>query len=501
MTKKEVNEIKSLFDTIQDCGIARLAGCYVNGEKEKALTFSEPFYNLPDEEKYKYLEIFRKTLSGTPGKNLLDMHFEDAGEIATKEPGKLETGIEETGNPGKTGAEGTGEFGGTFTGETAISDKIENKKDIELNTGRTLLNRLRASELKDDSLLERFYDHVIETYNYVGNYLILMIYQAYDVPGVTTDGIEMDDASDEVYSYVLCSICPMKLTKPGLGFDADLGEIHTLRQSFAVELPDIGFLFPAFNGRSTDDQALLYSSRKTDMLQEAFLEKVLHVSVTLPAKQQKEGFTEFVSTVLGDESSFETVLALQENLKETVENRKQEAAGETVFLDKQTMRNVFEKSGVSGEKLEAFDRKFDEQFDMKRLRERQIEAEIRRVDAEVRREDAEVNSAATEMSGTANDGTENEMPGSSGAKNNAQENRGTERNQAYVPSFKVEEKLFADNVAPLRNFEVRNKNMVLRVSSRHTDIIDTRMIDGKKCLVIELTDDMTVNGIPVEGGA
>ncbi len=131
MTKKEVNEIKSLFDTIQDCGIARLAGCYVNGEKEKALTFSEPFYNLPDEEKYKYLEIFRKTLSGTPGKNLLDMQFE---------------------NPGKTGAEGTGEFGGTFTGETAISDKIENKKDIELNIGRTMLNSLRAYGLKDDSL-------------------------------------------------------------------------------------------------------------------------------------------------------------------------------------------------------------------------------------------------------------------------------------------------------------------------------------------------------------
>ena len=391
MTKKEINEIKSLFDTIQDCGILKLAGCYVNGDKEKVKTFNESFYNLPEEEMYKYLEIFRKTLSGTPGKNLLDMKF-------------------------------------------------VNPEDGGNDQGSGLLRELKKTELKDNSVLERFYDKVIETYNYVGNYLILLIHQNYDIPGMTTDGIEMDDASDEVYSYILCSICPMKLTKPGLGFDDDLGEIHTLRQIFAVELPDNGFLYPSFNDRSSDDNEILYSSRRTDVLQDRFLEGVLNVTATLPAKQQKEGFNEFVSEVLGDESSFETVLSIQENLKETVDNRKSESSGETVFLDKDAMRSVFEKSGVSDDKLASFDRKFDEQFDMKKLSENETEA----------------------------------------------------------PTIKVEEKLFADSVAPIRNFEVRNKNMVLRVSSKHTDIIDTKVIDGKKCLVIELTEDMTVNGIPVE---
>ena len=411
MTKKEINEIKSLFDTIQDCGITKLAGCYVNGEKTKVKTFNDSFYNLPEEEMYKYLEIFRKTLSGTPGKNLMDMEFVDS--------------------------------------ENESSD-----------TGKGLLQKLRRSELKDEKLLEEFYDKVIETYNHVGNYLILLIHQAYDVPGVTTDGIEMDDASDEVYSFILCSICPMKLTKPGLGFDDDLGEIHTLRQIFAVELPDNGILFPAFNDRSSDDNAILYSSRKTDVLQDAFLEKVLDVTAALPAKQQKEGFTEFVSEVLGDESTFDTLLSIQENLKQTVDDRKTELAGETVFLDKDAMRGVFEKSGVSGERLEVFDKKFDEQFDMKRIREKQLETKIAD-------EDMEVEGSASAI------------------------------NQDYVPNIKVEEKLFSDNVAPVRSIEVRNKKMVLRVNSKNTDIIKTRMIDGKKCLVIELTEDLTVNGIPV----
>ena len=408
MNKKEINEIKALYDTIQDCSILKLAGCYVNGDKEKVKSFRESFYNLPEEEMYKYLEIFRKTLSGTPGKNLLDMVFTEADG---DEPGK------------------------------------------------DLLLKIRKSELKDDEILEGFYDKVIENYRYAGNYLILMIYQSYDVPGVTTDGIEMDDASDEVFNYILCSICPMKLTKPGLGFDDDLGEIHTLRQLFAVELPEAGFLFPAFNERSADDTALLYMSKQNDHLQDRFLKNVLGVSATLPAKQQKEGFTDFVADILGEDSDFETVLSVQENLSEAVRAKKSEAAGETVFLDKEAVRNVFENSGVPEEKLQSFSRKFDEQFDLKKLHKKQLEEEQTK------------------------QGIETPIP----------------EEDPDVPDIKVEEKLFADNVVPVRNYEVKTKDMVLRINSRHTDLIDTRVIDGKKCLVIELTDDLTVNGIPVGG--
>ena len=408
MIKSEINEIKSLFDSVSDQGIYRLTGCYVNGEKQKVKTFSEHFYDIPEEEMHKYLEVFRKTLSGTPGKNLLDMSFVDQSE------------------------------------------------DNSL-MGRGLLRKIVRSKLEDDSALDTFYDMVIENYNYVGNYLILLIFQSYDVPGITTDGVEFEDASEEIYSYILCSICPMKLTKPGLGFDDDLGEIHTLKQLFAVELPENGFLYPAFNDRSTDDTELLYFCKKADILQDALLEKVLGVPTTLPAKQQKEGFTEFVSDVLGDEADFETVLSIHENLKDTVHEIKAESAGNAVFFDKDTMRGVFERSGVSEERLEQFDRRFDEQFDMERIHSKQNES--------VKIDDESDYSPARD----------------------------------YVPTLQVEEKLFADNVAPTRSLEVRNKNMVLRVNTNHTDIIEARIIDGRKCLVIEVTDDLTVNGVPVEG--
>ena len=408
MIKSEINEIKSLFDSISDQGIYRLTGCYVNGEKQKVKTFSEHFYDIPEEEMHKYLEVFRKTLSGTPGKNLLDMSFVD-------------------------------------------------QSDDNSLMGKSLLKKILRSKLEDNLALDTFYDMVIENYNYIGNYLILLIFQSYDVPGIATDGVELDDASEEIYSYILSSICPMKLTKPGLGFDDDLGEIHTLKQLFAVELPENGFLYPAFNDRSTDDTELLYFCKKADILQDALLEKVLGVPTTLPAKQQKEGFTEFVSDVLGDEADFETVLSIHENLKDTVHEIKAESAGNAVFFDKDTMRGVFERSGVSEERLEQFDRRFDEQFDMERIHSKQNES--------VKIDDESDYSPARD----------------------------------YVPTLQVEEKLFADNVAPTRSLEVRNKNMVLRVNTNHTDIIEARIIDGRKCLVIEVTDDLTVNGVPVEG--
>ncbi|MEE3468929.1 MAG: DUF4317 domain-containing protein, partial [Eubacterium sp.] len=411
------------------CGITRLAGCYVDGEKKKLETFNDNFYNFPEEEMFKYLEIFRKTLSGTPGKNLVDMAFAGAGDAA--------------GAPGQDGT------------DAAADDGWAEPGGADAACGQALLESLRKSELNDDTLLNSFYDRVIETYNFVGNFLILVIYQSYDVPGVTSDGLALDDASEEIYRYILCSICPMKLTKPGLGFDAERGGIHLLRRAFAVDQPDIGFLFPAFNDRSADVDTVLFSSKKTDILQDIFLERLLGVSATLPAKQQKEGFTEFVADVLGDEAEIETVFAIQDNLRESIRNKKLEAEGEPVYFDKSSMRDVFERSGVSGEGLERFERKFDDQFDMQKVHRRQIEDRGGDEDFDME--------------------------------------------ESYVPRVRVEEKLFADNVAPTRSLEVRNQNMVLRVNSKHTDIIDTRIIDGRKCLVIEVTDDLTVNGIPVEG--
>ena len=307
MTRKELNEIKSQY-TLEDCGILRLCGCYVDGERNKITQFNENFLNLPEEEKHKYFDIFKKTLSGTPGKNLVDMKFN----------------------------------------VDAYADE----------GARTFLMNLRDSELKDDRLLNEFYDRIINNYSYVGNYLILLINQVYDIPAVTTDNIEMDDASDEVYRYILCSICHVNLSKPGLGYDEEDNNFHDKKQNHMVDVPDVGFLFPAFNKRSADEDMTLFYTKDVSEFEDGLIDCLLDCAVPLPAKQQKETFTSLVNEALGEEADLEIVKNIHENLEQIIEEKKQESPA-PVMLDKTEMKDLLEKSGVKEEKLENFEEHFE----------------------------------------------------------------------------------------------------------------------------------------------
>lgn len=195
MNKKEVTEIKKQL-TPNNCAITRICGCYVDGEKEKKASFKDAFLSLPEEEMFKYFDIFRKSLSGNIGKNLLNMEF----PLHTEEEGG----------------------------------------------SQQALLKLRDSRLTDEHLLEEFYTRVIDSYNYGENYLILLIHSVYDIPGKSTDGAEMFDASDEVYDYIQCVICPVKLSKPALSYHADENSFHERIRDWVVEMPDAGPLMDLY---------------------------------------------------------------------------------------------------------------------------------------------------------------------------------------------------------------------------------------------------------------
>lgn len=306
MIKQEINEIKRLY-TPSNCSITRICGCYVDGEKNKKTEFKEAFLSLPEEEIFKYFELLRKNLSGTIGKNLLNLEFPLTSE----------------------------EEGGT----------------------QELLLRIRNSKLKDDALLEEFYDRIIASYEFVGNYLILLIHDAYDVPGKTSDGLTMDDASDTVFEYIMCCICPVALSKPGLSYDANANEFHNRVRDWVVGVPDTGFLFPAFNDRCTDIHSTLYYSKNTEELHPEFVEGILGCSLPLSAGGQKETFQTIISETLGDDCEYEVIKSIHENLTEMLEEHKE--IPEPLMLDKREVKNLLEKSGIEEEKLSDFDKLYD----------------------------------------------------------------------------------------------------------------------------------------------
>lgn len=374
MNKKEIAEIKKQF-TQERCAITRICGCYVDGEKNKKTELKEAFLSLPEEEMFKYFAIFRKALSGTVGKNLLTMEFPLASE----------------------------EAGGT----------------------QDFLMQLRASSLKDENLLEEFYDKIIENYYSVENYLILLIHAVYDIPGKSTDGEEMFDASDEVYDHILCCICPVTLSKPGLSYDEESNAFHTRICDRVVNMPDIGFLFPAFHDRSTDVHSLLYYAAKPEELRMEFVEPVLGCNLPLSAGDQKETFQTIVEETLGDACDYEVVKNIHEKLNEMIEEKKDEP--DPVVLDRAEVKRLLEYSGVEEEKLSSFEEKYEE-------------------------------AAGTDT--------------------------------CFV----------ASNVANTRQFEIKTPDVVVKVSPDRMDLVETKVINGRKCLVISLDNSVEVNGITVRMG-
>ncbi len=256
----------------------------------------------------------------------------------------------------------------------------------------------------------------------MGNYLILLVHDAYDVPGRTTDGIDMEDASDEVYEYILSCICPVELSKPGLSYNAVENTFQNRIRDWVVSLPETGFLFPAFTDRSSDIHSALYYSKDPEDLKEGFVDQLLGCPLPLSAGDQKETFQALVEETLGESCDLEVVKNIHDRLNAMAEEHKEEP--EPLTLAKNEMKTILADSGVANEKLEQFDRYYDE---------------------------------------TAGETTS----------------------------------LLASNVMNTRSFEVKTPDVVIKISPDRTDLIETRNINGRECLVIALDGGVVVNGITV----
>ncbi len=57
--------------------------------------------------------------------------------------------------------------------------------------------------------------------------------------------------------------------------------------------------------------------------------------------------------------------------------------------------------------------------------------------------------------------------------------------------------LLASNIAETRKFNIETPDVVIKVNPDRMDLVETRMIDGRQCLVIPVDDHIEVNGINV----
>lgn len=373
MNTKDLSELKRRFRP-ESNNITCIRGCYVNGKREIISTFNQSLITLPQEEAEKYLALFRRTLTGVPGKNLLDIGFT---------PGQMLDGRE-----------------------------------------HKLLMALKDSALSDDAAVQALYEKIIESLEMDGNYLILLMHDAYDVPYIAKDEQKVDDASETVYSYVLCSVCPVKLTKPALRYDAQENEFHARDLEWVVASPELGFLFPAFEDRCANVAQALYCLRDAGGDYGALTEALFGATPPMPADRQKEAFQSALTEALGETLKLDVVQAMHEELCMRIEEQKTDKEAPAPTVSPREMRMVLETCGVPEPRVAAFEEKYEEAF-----------------------------------------------------------GKGAD--------------VSAVNIVDTKAFAVRAPGVLIKVDPEKRDLVETRVIDGCKYILIRVDEDVQVDGVNI----
>ena len=292
MDKKSINELRRRLKK-DGCTFTKICGCYIDDNKNKVTNLDEIFLNLEDEEYFKYLEIAKKVLSTNVGNNILELNF----PLEEEKPG------------------GHQQF----------------------------LLGLKKSGLKDQGILDTFYDMAIEKYNSLGNYLILLFHDVYDVMTKTTDNNKLDE-SEEVYEYIICAICPMVLSKPGLGYNKDKNKISTLNREWFVGMPETGFVFPAFIDRSSDIHSVLMYTADSKNVHTEMIEDILGCREKLTYAQQQDVLTDMVLEVTGEDMVKDVMDTVNIELAQVSDENPES------YVSKEHIKSALEHAGIAENK-------------------------------------------------------------------------------------------------------------------------------------------------------
>ncbi|NKF06598.1 DUF4317 domain-containing protein [Clostridium gasigenes] len=437
MKKKDILELKKRFKK-NDCTFTKICGCYVNGEKNIIFNFRETFLNLDEDEYFKYLEIAKKVLSGTIGNNILELNF-------------------------------------------PLNENLENEKQISLI-------QLKKSQLKDDALLQDFYKSIIDSYDYTGNFLILVFHDAYDIITKTTDNAKMDE-SEEVYEYILCAICPVSLSNPGLRYFEEENKIKARIRDWVVDAPTLGFVFPAFINRSSDVNSVMYYTKNAKDPHPELMEKALGCSSKQTATIQKETFQTIIKDYINtDEKKAEkTFIDIQENLNTMIDEYNaiyDDTDGEPITLTQKDIQNLLIESGVPEEATTKIEKSYLENFGVDLpLAENLIDSKVLKANAQ-RKKEEQLEKQVETLQARLEDVTQaaavdNEIPLS------------TEVNDDNVV---LEE---ADDTSSEDNTVTSHYDVILQVKPEKIPQIKYQIINGQKCIVIPINENeqTTVNGL------
>lgn len=371
MNDREIAEIRRRMRPEKN-NIGRIRGCYVNDKHVIISEFDQMLGLISNDESEEILSILRRSLSGSIGRNLIDISFTNQ----------------------------------------QVTESEEHK----------LLTALRSSSLSDSQAVKAFFDKVVASLEIEGSYFILLANDKYDIFTYDANGERND--SPELFSYIICAICPIKAAKPTLGYNVSENRFRNIIRDSIVGVPELGFMFPAFDSRSSNIYGALFYVRDVSASYESFADSVFKSSLPKPAAEQAENIAEILNDTVASDCSLELIQMVQGQLIEIAADHKNNKEEEPLMLSAKDMGSLLRCGGVKEEVIDAFSEKFESDF----------------------------GSAA-----------------------------------AIPPS----------NIIDIKKFEVRTPDVTIKVSPEHSELIETRVIDGTKYLLIRADSDIEVNGIKI----
>lgn len=313
MNQNELKEIRRRFRPDQD-NISRIYGCYVNAAKEIVTRIDISLGLMDQEETEMYYKILKKALSGTLGRNLIDIEFSTS--------------------------------------------------QVEASDEHRLLQALRTSHLSDESMRELMYERIIEALE-LGDesYVILMASDSYDVPYKGGDDQVFDEGSSEVFDYFICCVCPVKDAKAALRYRSEERAFRGSSTGHVLGAPEIGFMFPAFDDRCANIYNLLYYSHSVSQIHDEFIKGIFNVEeIPMSAGAQKEAFGGSLSAALGTDCSLEVIQAVHEDIREKLAIHKESNEPELPEIYIEDVDDILRKSGVPDEKINSFNEECHKQL-------------------------------------------------------------------------------------------------------------------------------------------
>ena len=176
------------------------------------------------------------------------------------------------------------------------------------------------------------------------------------------DAMEGGGDRTEVFSYCLCAVCPLKESRPALGFFPSENALKSLMANRVLTAPELGFLFPSFEDRAANIYDLLYYTKSAAENHPEFIEQVAHTAVPMPADAQKETLQGILEESLSEDCSLKLAVELRDAICEQLEAAKTEDIDEPPVVTKHDVSRVLRDSGVKEERIQTFEDKYTEVF-------------------------------------------------------------------------------------------------------------------------------------------